>query len=544
MATRELKTQILIVGGSTGGVAAALAALEGGAASVLLTESTAWIGGQFTSQFVPPDENAWVEGAGSTRRYKRLRDGIRQWYRDNRPLTDKAKADKHLNPGGGRVSRLCHEPAVSLAVMEQMLQPYRQQGKLTLLLRHVPVAADVAADRVRSVTLRDLESGHTVTVSADYVLDATELGDLLPLARAEYVTGAESQAETGEPHAVPGPAQPGDVQGFTWCFPIAWDPAPGASHIIDKPQQWERWRDYVPKLTPPWPGKLLSWTYANPRSLRPHLSCLFPDAAAPKGANPLWLYRRVVRPDIYQRDHRPPHEVTLVNWPQNDYWDGNVVDQPADVVAKRLDESRQLSLSLMYWLQTQAPRPDGGTGYPGLYLRPDLTGTPDGLAMAPYVRESRRIRARFTITEHHVGAYARFQHEDVNVLKLPPGIQAAQFPDSVGVGYYRIDLHPSTAGRNYIDIASLPFQIPLGALVPQRLQNLLAACKNIGTTHITNGCYRLHPVEWNVGESAGALAAFCLAKKVEPKEVHEKKQLLEDFQALLSRDGVTLAWRF
>ncbi|MGG2474547.1 FAD-dependent oxidoreductase, partial [Rhizobium sp. BR5] len=34
--------------------------------------------------------------------------------------------------------------------------------------------------------------------------------------------------------------------------------------------------------------------------------------------------------------------------------------------------------------------------------------------------------------------------------------------------------------------------------------------KNIGTTHITNGCYRLHPVEWNIGEVAGMLAAYCL----------------------------------
>ena len=55
-------------------------------------------------------------------------------------------------------------------------------------------------------------------------------------------------------------------------------------------------------------------------------------------------------------------------------------------------------------------------------------------------------------------------------------------------------LHPSTGGDNYIDISSLPFQIPLGALIPERVTNLLPACKNLGVTHITNGCYRLHPV--------------------------------------------------
>ncbi|MEE3917727.1 FAD-dependent oxidoreductase [Micromonospora sp. BRA006-A] len=69
---------------------------------------------------------------------------------------------------------------------------------------------------------------------------------------------------------------------------------------------------------------------------------------------------------------------------------------------------------------------------------------------------------------------------------------AVSYPDSIGVGMYRIDLHPSTGGDNYIDVGSCPFEIPLGALIPQRMENLLPAGKNIGTTHITNGRYR-HP---------------------------------------------------
>jgi len=67
-----------------------------------------------------------------------------------------------------------------------------------------------------------------------------------------------------------------------------------------------------------------------------------------------------------------PHEVTLVNWPQNDYWEGNIIDKPQDEIDRYLEEARQLSFSLFYWLQTEAPRPGGGRGYPGLYLRPDI----------------------------------------------------------------------------------------------------------------------------------------------------------------------------
>lgn len=89
-------------------------------------------------------------------------------------------------------------------------------------------------------------------------------------------------------------------------------------------------------------------------------------------------------------------------------------------------------------------------------------------------------------------------------------VTAKRFHDSVGVGSYCIDLHPSTGGDNYIDLAGLPFEISLGVLIPQRGEILLAGCKNLGVTHITNGAYRMHLVEWNISESAGALAAYCL----------------------------------
>jgi len=71
------------------------------------------------------------------------------------------------------------------------------------------------------------------------------------------------------------------------------------------------------------------------------------------------------------------------------------------------------------------------------------------------------------VTENHVGAEAR------------EGREAERFIDSVGVGCYRIDLHPSTGGDNYIDISSLPFQIPLGALVPVRVENLLRRARTL-----------------------------------------------------------------
>ena len=74
------------------------------------------------------------------------------------------------------------------------------------------------------------------------------------------------------------------------------------------------------------------------------------------------------------------------------------------------------------------------------------------------------------------------------------------------------------------------------------MENLIAACKNIGVTHLTNGCYRLHPVEWNIGESAGYLAGWCVARGDSPRAVRNQKQKLDEFQREIVRQGVELNW--
>jgi hypothetical protein len=512
-------------------------AATGAGRKVVVTEETDWLGGQLTSQMVPPDENRWIETVGGTRTYRSYREGVRRYYRDHFPLTDKARRDPTLNPGGGYVSPLCHEPRVGVAVIDQLLAPARAAGTLRTLLEHVPIQADTDGDWCRAVTVRNRRTGDTTTIVADFFLDATELGDLIKLAGMEYVTGAESRDATGEPHAVDGPAQPDNVQALTWCFPLGFDPAPGADHRIDKPARYETWRDYLPSLTPSWPGRLLDWVDVVPVTLAPRHTVLFKHEEGP-GDNPAlprvkarWTYRRIRNRDALLPG-AAPCDITCVNWPQVDYFGGTIIDQDEQTVRGRLEEARQLSLSFIYWLQTEAPNyTTGSTGYPGLFTAPEVAGSEEGLAKYPYIRESRRIQALFTVKEQHVGADARGMCG-----------RAEQFDDSVGVGFYRIDLHMSTGGNNYIDVASYPFQIPLGALVPRRMINVLPAAKNLGVTHITNGCYRLHPVEWNIGESAGYLAAFCMDTHTTPRGVHEDTRRTAALQALLKEAGITIRW--
>lgn len=529
----EARADVVICGGGLGGVAAALAACRSGL-RVILTEETDWLGGQMTSQGVPPDEHRWIEQFGCTRSYRALRDGIRAYYRAHYPLTEAARSASALNPGLGSVSRLCSEPRVAVAVIEAMLAPWVAGGALGILREHRPVGAETNGDRVVSVRVKSLRSGRERVLRAPWFIDATELGDLLPLAGVEFVTGNEGRAATGELHA-PEKADPENQQAFTLCFAL--DHVAGENLTMDPPRDWALWRDYVPRLTPPWPGRLIDFVGTHPRTLEPRTLGFHPgqDAAGP--AFNLWTYRRIAAarnfvPGTYAGD------ITLVNWPQNDFLLGNLVGVDDATFARRVDQARQLNLSLLYWLQTAAPRPDGGTGWPGLRLRPDIMGTEDGMAKYPYIREARRIRAEFTIREQDCGEEARAAVQG----RKPAEATAQTYADSVGIGFYPIDLHPSTGGDNYIDFMALPFQIPLGALLPVRVANLLPAAKNIGTTHVTNGGYRLHPVEWNIGESAGLAVAFAVRRKTAVRAIREKSALLAEFQSWIREHGVETHW--
>lgn len=529
----ELSSTVVIAGGGIGGCAAALAALRNGL-DVIMTEETDWIGGQLTSQGVPPDEHTWIETHGAPQSYRDYRNAVRDYYKKNYPITAAAKSRQYLNPGNAVVSALCHEPRVSLAVLHEMLAPYISSGKLTLLIEHKVRSAEYSGKRVKALKVQSLRSGRSYILSGTYFVDATETGELLPMTGTEFVMGTESRNETHELHA-PLKADPDNQQAFTVCF--AMDYLPDSNNVTEKPAEYDFWRNLVPKMSPAWSGKLLDLNYSNPKTLEKKTLGFNPDGSSTDPYLNLWNYRRILAKDNFMPGAFKG-DICTVNWPQNDYTLGNLVGVSQKEFDHHLGRGKQLSLSLFHWLQTEAPRPDGKQGWPGLRLRKDIMGTEDGMAKYPYIRESRRIKALFTVLEEHVG-----QENRVQVAGAEAGKKAADFYDSVGIGYYHIDLHPSSRGNNYIDFASLPFQIPLGSLLPVRMENLLPANKNIGTSHITNGCYRLHPVEWSIGEAVGLLVSYALKKQVIPQKVREGKQLLADFQEFISRQGIETKWR-
>jgi hypothetical protein len=161
--------------------------------------------------------------------------------------------------------------------------------------------------------------------------------------------------------------------------------------------------------------------------------------------------------------------------------------------------------------------------------------------MAAYIREPRRLRARTMLTEVHVGTEQRKRDGRPNQDATRYGA-GASFTDSIGIGHYPIDLHPSAAGRNNVYVPACPFQIPLGALVPVRVRNLLSAGKALGVSHVVNGCTRLHPVEWAIGEAAGLTAARCVTHSTEPHAICDNANATAALRAAAEDQSMPTRW--
>lgn len=503
----EIVCDVLVVGGSLGGCAAALRAALSGARTILLAESD-WIGGQLTSQGVStPDENPWLarDMMGGTASYLYFRQLVRDYYRTHHHLSSKGRAEESLCPGDCTVNNgtLSMEPLVGLQILRDLLS----RPTLTITPNTQALSMEMQGDTITAVIAQS--NGVSKRFRAPFVLDATDLGNLLPLCGDEgsdWVIGAESRTDTGEPDA-PAVADPSDIQPFT--FPLLLERG-GASenHTIARPAEYAALK-----------------SEQQYRIKDGFIQTVF------RGINSWWAYRRIMAAANFS-DPAFPHDLAQINTDANDYQSGVIPTGDPDADRATLERGRRASLGYLYWLQTECPRDENPArrGYPNLRPRGDLAGTSNGLSPDPYIRESRRLLALERVREQDVVVRDGAGHGHQT------GQRAALRADSCGIGWYPLDVHGG------VGLDTRPFQIPTGALVPRRITNLLAACKNLGVTHLTNGCYRVHPIEWNVGESAGALAAFCVRQDVLPRQVVSDEERLRSFQRTLLDAGIPLFW--
>ncbi|MGF1480191.1 MAG: FAD-dependent oxidoreductase [Cyanophyceae cyanobacterium] len=527
-ANQTLSSPLLVVGGSTAAYSATLAALQGGGA-VCLVQPQQIVGGQFTAQALPASDDGKLiakrngiggESFAISRSYRRFR----QRQRELQPINGRVVA----NPGGGWVSHLCVTPAVAAQALQEPLIDYLKQGKLIIITHAEPIAVLTKIEgQRRCITGVEFQRrGDKFTVDAQVVIEATDLGDLLELSGIESRVGQESRHDTGEA-ILPDRAFPLCQQAITFCAVVEKKPAEGVT--IGKPSEYDRqpWLNIQDFTSTFWMHK-----DQNPPWKRQDF---FDDFG-------IFTYRRIYR--SHQSNAAQDGDITIINWgtsprgdgdkpPRdaavccgNDYLWGVLVGVSREERQENIRRARDRTQAYLHWLQTN-----------GINLKPrgDLTGTANGIALEPYIREARRGVALTTI-----------RHEDIAQKFFPRAARARCFPDSVGIGqYHYIDFHPNNA-PGHVDLgdgkATLPFTLPLGALIPTNTDGLILSAKSIGTTHITNAAYRMHPVEWAIGEASGYLAAFALEKECEVRRIATDPNLTRQLQDWLTQQGVPLCW--
>ena len=315
---------ILIVGGSAGGTAAALAAAEAGA-FVCLLEDSGWLGGQLTSQGVcTPDEQKHIETFGGTRRYMAFRDAVRRYYQTEYRLSEEILAEgrgdaenspNHFNPGSCWVSRISFEPRIGAALLREMTRPYEESGRLKIYFGARATACEMdGRDPGRiSQVVAILNDGSELRIEPKIVLDATDLGNLLPMCGEEgidWTVGAESFAETGEPDA-PDVARQDWVQPFTFPFALDWSPETADTNVIDPPHDYEELK-----------------VCQNYHIKQGAITGLF------SGSMSWWTYRRVLAAANFD-DSRITSDLAMINTAGNDYYGGNVIGTREEGRGKR-----------------------------------------------------------------------------------------------------------------------------------------------------------------------------------------------------------------
>jgi hypothetical protein len=308
---------VLVAGGGMGGVAAALAAARRGCRACLL-EETDWLGGQLSAQGVSAlDEHAHIETVGGTASYYALREALRDHYRRGRSALA-GRAD--LNPGDCWVTRLAFEPAVGAQAMLELLAPHVESGRLRIFLRTKTVGVDSDGRSGRILLALDLETGpHDALSRRDG--DRRHRARRPPAARRRRLPGRRRDRRRDRRGARPVARGEGALRAELHLHLRRRAPARrraprdrragSLSALPRRPAYSLTIEVHGGEIY----GEESGWLEYRP--LRP------PARHQGRACGP---YRRLLSADLLGGD--PAHDLTLFNWPGNDYRDRSILDRP------------------------------------------------------------------------------------------------------------------------------------------------------------------------------------------------------------------------
>ena len=480
----QITTDVLVVGGGTGGTAAAIQSALAGAETVLVSEFS-WLGGMLTSAGVAAIDGhelaAWQTGI---------------WGKFLRALQQR-------QPEGldhGWVSMFTYDPRIGAAIFAEWVQSL---PNLRWIVGEIPEEVIRRGDRIIGAQFENY------TIQATITIDSTELGDLLPLGNIPHRWGWELQAEFGEPSA------PIELQPWMQKYPVQ---APtGVVLMQDFGEAILQGRGYanapeiLPKVIPD----------KTPEFKQPSIFDKFTQAWTHHGAEAFLNYGRL------------PGGLIMINWPiaGNDYGEGldRLIASPekrrqfeqecfthshnfASFIQQQLGRRYGLAMGVFPHHPDNLDHSDHAANLGDRFSK--VEATPTAFALHPYYRESRRLKGLATITEQ-------------DILPVTGGDAAPFRSDSVAIAHYANDHHypghdlpllPKSrrwGGR----WTGTPFCIPYGALIPETIDGFLVCEKNISVSHIANGATRLQPAVLLLGQAAGMAAALCIKTGKMPREL-------------------------
>ncbi|MGD9857563.1 MAG: alpha/beta fold hydrolase, partial [Planctomycetaceae bacterium] len=177
---------VVVVGGTPGGIAAAVSAARLGR-SVALVEYHRHLGGM-------------TSGGLSSSDIRKL-PVIQGFFREfvDRVLTEYTNAYGAESPQvQACMNGYRYEPSVAERVFNAFVQA---QPTLTVLKDHQLEAAETHENRITAVTARNRTDNSRRTLNGKVIIDATYEGDVYAAAGADFRVGRESRDEYGEPHA-------------------------------------------------------------------------------------------------------------------------------------------------------------------------------------------------------------------------------------------------------------------------------------------------------------------------------------------------------
>lgn len=556
-AERTVEADLLVVGGTEAGVAAAVQAARMGVKRIVLVNDIAWLGGQFSAEGVGAIDE-WTAYRGKRTEFPRSGTFLEMLRLIRRHNGAKYGTPR---PGNSFCASETVEPAAAAQLFAEWVAPYAERGtnQIRILRPYQPVAVTVEAGRVTAVTFENVaDPKDRILVRAVLTVDASDWGDVIRLSGAKWSAGPDLKARFGEPNAPAGPLgdDRNEMNPITYCLVLR---EAGKDATIPKPAGYDERAYLGTTAITSAEFKKVGWpTGARPMNVPP-----FADTAYPEG-----IYSAVVSVYTHRRlvDRRhnglpTGSEKVLLNWPTQDYplydFPRHVADaleatekgaSTKNVVAmtpaqRRIvfDDAKRHALGMLYHLQTTVHA--RAAGNPLTFRDMELTdefGTPDRLPPKPYVREGLRLEALYMLREG-----------DLRMRGKEPGWAKHMVPDNVFGFQFNIDFHPTrrvflngdrsgpwanvhTANRNWsthTDRAGFP----LRSLVPVEMNGLLGASKNLGVSSIVSSAVRLHGQMMLTGQAAGTAAALCLRNSVQPRALARDPLRVRELQRSLVR---------